>query len=117
MSEEILDLKEVLDRVQEDKDLLLELFDIFIADYSEKRKQLEKAINVSDIEQIVSISHSLKGASGNISAKSMRGTFLKLETMGKSGNLDGAKESLSVLDQQFGDLQNRINQVRVEFKQ
>ena len=41
MSEEILDLKEVMERVQDDKELLLELFDIFITDYSEKRKLLE----------------------------------------------------------------------------
>ncbi len=117
MSEEVLDLREVMDRVQDDKELLLELFDIFVADYAEKRKLLEKAINGNDIEQVVSISHSLKGATGNISAKAMRGTFLKLETVGKSGNLTGAKESLGILDQQFGDLQNRINQVRIEFKQ
>ena len=116
MSEEILDLAEVMDRVQDDKELLLELFDIFISDYSEKRRLLEKAVAANDIDQIVSISHSLKGASGNISAKLMRETFLKFEVMGKNGNLAEAKVSLGVLDKQFGDLQNRINQVRIEFK-
>ena len=116
MSEEILDLIEVMDRVQDDKELLLELFDIFIIDYSEKRKLLEKAVAANDVDQVMSISHSLKGASGNISAKSMRETFLKLEMMGKSGSLSEAKASLGLLDQQFGDLQNRINQVRIEFK-
>jgi HPt (histidine-containing phosphotransfer) domain-containing protein len=117
MSEEVLDLKEVMDRVQDDKELLLELFDIFVGDYAEKRKLLEKAVNGNDIEQVVSIAHSLKGATGNISAKVMRGTFTKLESMGKTGSLAGAKESLVQLDQQFSDLQNRMNQVRTEFKQ
>ena len=116
MSEEILDLKEVMERVQDDKELLLELFDIFITDYSEKRKLLEKAVATNDIDQVISIGHSLKGATGNISAKLMRGTFAKLESMGKSGSLANAKESLALLDQQFGDLQTRMNQIRIEFK-
>ena len=116
MSEEILDLKEVMERVQDDKELLLELFDIFIADYSEKRQLLEKAVAANDVTQVVSIGHSLKGATGNISAKSMRATFAALESMGKSGSLANAQESLALLDQQFGDLQTRMNQIRIEFK-
>lgn len=116
MSEETLDLKEVMERVQDDKELLLELFDIFITDYSEKRMLLEKAVAANDVNQVVGIGHSLKGASGNISAKLMRATFATLENMGKSGSLANAQETLALLDQQFGDLQTRINQIRIEFK-
>ncbi len=116
MSDEILDLPEVMERVQDDKELLLELFDIFINDYTEKRKLIEQAVAVNDVNQVVNIGHSLKGATGNISAKLIRGTFAKLENMGKSGSLAGVKETLAVLDQQFSDLQNRINQIRAEFK-
>ena len=116
MSEEILDLKEVLDRVQDDKELLLELFDIFVPDYAAKRTLLGKAIDTNDFEQVISIAHSLKGASGNISAKLLRGTFMRLETMGKAGSLSDAHEILKLMDQQYKDLLVRIEEIRQEFK-
>ena len=65
MSDEVLDLNEFLERVQDDKELLLELLDIFSDDYQKKRVQLEEAVNKNDSEQIKSVAHSLKGASGN----------------------------------------------------
>jgi HPt (histidine-containing phosphotransfer) domain-containing protein len=116
MNDEILDLPEVMDRVQDDKELLLELFDIYTTDFIEKRKLLEQAIQNNDCEQVVSLAHSLKGASGNISAKFLRTTFYKYESMGKSGNISEAKGDLSVLDKQFADLQKRMDEVREQFK-
>jgi hypothetical protein len=44
MSEEIIDLKDVLERVQDDKELLAELFDIYQEDFVIKRKALGDAI-------------------------------------------------------------------------
>ena len=44
MSEEIIDLKEVLERVQDDKELLDELFDIYQEDFVQKRQALGEAI-------------------------------------------------------------------------
>jgi two-component system sensor histidine kinase/response regulator len=116
MEDEILDLPDVMDRVQDDKELLLELFDIYIIDFKEKRKLLEKAIQGNDCEQVVNIAHSLKGASGNISAKSLRTTFYKYENMGKTGNISEAKGGLAIMDKQFDDLLKRIEEVKEEFK-
>jgi two-component system, sensor histidine kinase and response regulator len=116
MNDEILDLPEVMDRVQDDKELLLELFDIYTTDFNEKRKLLDQAIQNNDCEQVVSLAHSLKGASGNISAKLLRATFYKYESMGKSGNISEAKGGLAVLDQQFADLLKRMDEVREQFK-
>ena len=116
MSEDILDLNEFLERVQNDQDLLLELLDIFVADFQEKRVLLAEAIEKKDYEQIRGIAHSLKGASGNISAKVVRQTFIKLEDMGKRGDMTGAAELLSALDQQFKDFLVRISTVKNELK-
>ena len=83
MSEEIIDLKDVLERVQDDKELLAELFDIYQEDFVVKRKALGDAIAAKDIAKIKEVAHSMKGSSGNISAKPLHAACLKLEMPGQ----------------------------------
>lgn len=112
MSEEILDLPELLERVQDDKELLLELLDIFKEDYKTKRKSLQEAIVKKDYDQVRGIAHSLKGASGNISAKEVRLVFLTLEEMGKKSDVTGAENILVDLDKKMTVLLKRFDEVK-----
>src|ERR1700691_5152951 len=98
MSEEIIDLKDVLERVQDDKELLAELFDIYQEDFVHKRQALGEAIAAKDIKKIKEISHSMKGSSGNISAKSLHAACLQLEVLAKEGKTDGMLEVVSKID-------------------
>ena len=116
MSVEILDLPELLERVQDDKELLIELLDIYVTDYQEKRILIAEAIEKNDFEQVKSIAHSLKGASGNISANQLRENFLKFEEMGKNNDFSNAQETIENMDQQFSALANRINEVKNELQ-
>ncbi len=116
MSEESIDVKEVLERVQDDKELLLELFDIFQQDYAEKRRNLNDFIARKDFEQIKALAHSLKGASGNISAKKLNVLFVKLEQLGKSNDLTNINPFLKDLDEQYGLVQAHIVQLKKDFK-
>jgi HPt (histidine-containing phosphotransfer) domain-containing protein len=101
MSEEIIDLKDVLDRVQQDKELLNELFDIYQEDFVIKRKALGEAIAANDIPKIKEIAHSMKGSSGNISAKPLHAACLKLEMLAKEGKTDGMQEVATAIDGYF----------------
>lgn len=101
MDSEIIDLKEVLERVQDDKELLIELFDIYKTDFSKKRQALSEAITASDITKIKEIAHSMKGASGNISAKSIYGSCLALEQLAKANATTGMNELVKRIDDQF----------------
>jgi len=114
MDEVIIDTEEFLERVQDDKELLFELFDIFLEDFVEKREALTVAVEGKDYDQVRGIGHSLKGASGNISAKALRGFCIELEEMGKNKNLDGAEGVLKNLDQAFENLTARIEEVKKE---
>lgn len=116
MSNEVIDLPEFLDRVQDDKELLLELLDIFVGDYQQKRLQLTDAAEKGDVEKIKNIAHSLKGSSGNISAKSMRQSFVEIEEKIKENKMNDVKGILKTLDKQFPLLQQRIEQLKVELK-
>jgi len=114
MSENTLDLNEFMERVQEDKELLLELLDIFVDDYVKKRKLLQDAVDQSDYEQIRNIAHSLKGSSGNISAKDLRLIFMDVEEMGKISNVEGIDDKLTAMDKEYELLTVRIEEVKKE---
>ena len=115
MNEQVLDIKDFLERVQDDKPLLIELLDIYVDDFKMKRSVLEAAIKNNNCEDVRNIAHSLKGSSGNISAKLLRETFLKLEEMGKMKELLPATDLLSVMDKQFVDLIACVEELKKEF--
>ena len=112
MSEEIIDLKDVLERVQDDKELLNELFDIYQEDFVVKRQALGDAIAAKDIVKIKEVAHSMKGSSGNISAKPLYAACLKLEMLAKEGKTDGMQEVVETIDGYF----ERIKVFAANFK-
>jgi len=116
MSEEAIDLKEVLERVQDDKELLAELFDIFQQDYDVKRKLIQEVVEKNDFEQLKGLAHSLKGASGNISAKKLHVLFMEMEQMAKAQDLSKAAGLLASLDQEYTKLIANIAKLKQDFK-
>jgi HPt (histidine-containing phosphotransfer) domain-containing protein len=112
MSEDIVDLKDVLDRVQDDKELLDELLDIYQEDFVQKRCALGEAIAARDIAKIKEVAHSMKGSSGNISAKPMYAACLQLEVLAKEGKTDGMAEVVVAIDGYF----ERIKVFAARFK-
>ena len=94
-------MKDVLERVQDDKELLLELFDIYQQDFTGKRQALFDAISSGNITKVKEVAHSMKGSSGNISAKSMYATCLQLEQLAKSNSTAGMEELVKNIDAQY----------------
>lgn len=112
---EIIDLKDFMERVQDDKELLLELLDIFQEDFIGKRQALDEAVNAKDITKIKELAHSLKGASGNISAKDMHANFLKIEIAAKSDDVVQAATILKDVDVQFAQIKEFAAKIKKEF--
>ena len=108
MNDEAIDLKEVMDRVQDDRELLIELLQIFSDDYAQKEKMLDEAVAKNDFEQVRDIAHGLKGASGNISAKKLCSCFADLGQMAKTRDFSKAKETLDLIDRQFNELKDFV---------
>ncbi len=112
MSDVIFDYEEVMERVQEDKELLLELLDLFTEDFKEKRAALTGYVENKDFENIRGVAHSLKGASGNISAKALRGILLEMEEKGKNETVEGLDELLAKLDKAFEELDEELKKIK-----
>jgi len=115
MSKEVIDLAEVLERVQEDKELLLELFDIFTADYAVKKETLKTAITHKNYEVIKDVIHSIKGAAGNISAKTVHATCVNIEHLCVGKDIAAIQKVAVVLDGDFKVLQARMAEIKKEF--
>jgi len=116
MDKTTINIDDVLERVQDDWELLLELLDIFTGDYEEKRKLLEQEISDGDFEQIRNIAHSLKGAAGNISAAGFHQTFLDMEQAAVNENLAMIRELFAKLDEQYPTLQKCIEQIKQDYQ-
>jgi HPt (histidine-containing phosphotransfer) domain-containing protein len=65
---------------------------------------LGDAIAAHDIVKIKEVAHSMKGASGNISAKPLYRACLQLETLAKEGKTDGMQEVASSIDGYFEEI-------------
>ena len=116
MSEQTLDVKDFMERVQGDKELFFELLDIFVNDFHLKRKLLEEAIVNKDLKSIEHIAHFLKGSCGNISAKPLKAIFDGLEKKSKSNDLQGLEGCLSEIDQKFEELMTCIGEIQTKLQ-
>ncbi len=112
MNDDILDLPEVLERVQDDWELLLELIEIFLEDCPQKLLALKSAAENKDFNQIKEVSHALKGSSANLAAKRINALFIQIENMGKSQDVTGFPETLQ---QAQGEIE-RLRGYLVELK-
>lgn len=114
MNKEIFDVKDFMERVQDDQELFFELLDIFVNDFKIKREVLGEAIRDRNSEGIEHVAHFLKGSCRNISAKVLGAIFADLEDKGRKGDLEDVDVYLENIDREFRELMACINQIREE---
>ncbi len=115
MSDEIIDMPEVLERIQDDKAFLVELLDIYQEDFLKKRAALKEAVEAKDLPKIRETAHSMKGSSGNISAKRIFASCLAMERCAKENDVAGIADLAKVIDVQFAELQRFAAELKKEF--
>ncbi len=109
---DIIDLKDGLERVQDDKELLLELFDIFTEDFQGKYPQMKAALAQGNAVAFQMLAHGFKGATGNISARRMHETSIELDALSKAGDLSKVGPLVDLLWKQFEEF--RVESVRLK---
>ncbi|MFA5088573.1 MAG: Hpt domain-containing protein [Candidatus Omnitrophota bacterium] len=116
MSEGIINISDALERVQDDRELLLELFDIFQQDFEEKRQEIGRCLESKNFEQMKDIAHSLKGASGNISAERIYVPLSELEQIAGKGDLPQINSLIKIIDQRYEELKKHIVKLKKELR-
>ena len=112
---EIIDLKDGMERVQDDKDLLCELFDIFSEDFVGKYTAIQAACVKGDAAAFQMLAHGLKGATGNISAMRMHENCVELDKLGRACDLSGAGSGVALLGRQFEEFKLEVIKIKKDF--
>jgi HPt (histidine-containing phosphotransfer) domain-containing protein len=98
---EFVNLPELLDRVENDEDLLRELFALFQEDLPGSREALQTAITGADLGEIERAAQRLKGMLANLSVKRIASLAGEIESEARAGNAQKIPELVSVFDPQM----------------
>jgi PAS domain S-box-containing protein len=97
----VVNVTEILDKVDGDRVLLAELVDTLIEDLDTLMPEIVRAVSERDAQALGQAAHTLRGSISNFGAWNVVETARKLEAMGRSGEMNGAAESLRVLEEEI----------------
>ncbi len=107
----IVDAEELLEEVEDDREMLAQMFQIFEGDAGGRVARIRSAIEAGDSNTLMEEAHALKGGIGNFFADVPFDTAYRLETLGKEGNVSGAFAVLAELEGQLDTLKTEIRQL------
>jgi CheY-like chemotaxis protein len=105
---EVFDPAESLKRVGDDVGLLRDLAGMFEVEGPKMLAQVRAAVAANDAAQLKRAAHTLKGAVGTFGARSTFEAALRLEMMGRDGDLAGAAGAAQALEQAVARLQQAL---------
>jgi len=103
-------LEKALVRVMGDRAFLQEMLEQLTGMVSSHLEPMRAAIAQGDGETIARQAHSLKGSAANLSAERIADTALRLEDMGRQGDLAHADPILGELESELGRLKAFVSQ-------
>jgi two-component system sensor histidine kinase/response regulator len=93
------DWEAALERVAGDRALLAELVRLYLREYPGWVGELRKAADAGDAAVVQRVAHNLKSCLGNFGARAAFERALRVEAIGRGGNLAGADEACRALEQ------------------
>jgi two-component system sensor histidine kinase/response regulator len=97
LSEPVWNLTELLERIENDQELLRELLNIFKEDFPQTMRSLQSAVNAEDLKNSSRLGHTLKGMLSSLGATPAAAAAAKLEALssaGETASLEGAFNAL-----------------------
>jgi len=113
-SDPALDPAGALERVDGDRELLSEIIALFQQDVGPLVQELEAAVRAKDAEGIMRTAHRLKGSVATFAAKPATAAALRLETMGREGQVGDADAAFSALQAELARLHPALESLRLE---
>ena len=98
------DEKELLERVDNDWDFLVETVEMLSSDGRALVEQIRRAIDSGDAPAVGRAAHTLKGMIANFCSPATQASAFELERIGKSGDLSRAPAAMQVLEAQVNTL-------------
>jgi signal transduction histidine kinase/HPt (histidine-containing phosphotransfer) domain-containing protein len=100
----VLDWAAALKRIAGYEELLRQLAHVFLKEAGTWMSELRQAVTQQDTAKVRLLAHTVKGSAATFAAKATVEAALRLEVMGRDGNLGGAEEAYAELEQELGRL-------------
>lgn len=101
MTQPVVEREALLESTENDAEFLKAVIEIFLTSCPGMMEQIRAAVVACDSTRVMSASHALRGSVSFFGAKSAVEAARNLESMGKQGKLEGASESLRVLEREI----------------
>jgi len=93
---------------------LAELIDVFLKDSPGLINEMRSGLAAGDVESVRRAAHSLKSNSASFGANRLAAVSRELETMAKSGSLEGAESKLSEVEAEYVKLLPLLEELKHE---
>ena len=93
MPKAIMDLTELLERVENDRELIRDLFLIFKEEFPIHLRALRDAVDSMDGKRVAAEAHAMKGMLSNLAASSAAGAAARLEQLGRNQEVSEFQEA------------------------
>jgi two-component system, sensor histidine kinase and response regulator len=100
----VLDVPDLLVRLQNDRELLVELSEILKTEYPTHLRSLEQAVSGEDMKTVERTGHALKGMFAALSAARAASAASQLEPTGRKGDKLGLRNALTILESEAAAL-------------
>ena len=82
-------------------DVLLDVYRIYLESAPQKIEQLRSLMQQTELEQVISLAHGLKGESGSVGGRFIMAAAAAMEKAARSGNLDEVRRLMPELELQL----------------
>ena len=103
------DREELMNRVDGDAEFLAETVAILDEDSPSMLDELRAAAAAGDAERLAMAAHAFKGMAANFCAEAVAATALRLEAMGRDGNVADAEATVATLVEEAAQLSHALH--------
>ncbi|MDP2724422.1 MAG: Hpt domain-containing protein [Bacteroidales bacterium] len=98
-----------------DKEIVVEIIDIFINEYSERISKINEAIQTKNFADLKFTAHSMKGVVANFAVPELQAMARDLEIAGAEQNLNNIDEKFANFSTQSQWLVDDLTEIRSQF--
>jgi HPt (histidine-containing phosphotransfer) domain-containing protein len=111
------DLEKFKEQVGYDRDLLIEIIDLFLSESVKQLAEIHAALGKSDYQTLSRLAHTLKGSFGSLHAESARLHAHELEIVAHNRDEEACRTWISALELDFAMLQPQLISLRESSEQ
>jgi HPt (histidine-containing phosphotransfer) domain-containing protein len=104
-------LPELLARIDNDSEFLIEVFELFQGEFPKLLLLLRDAVQLSDLEQVQNAAHTLSGMLSGLSMSVASAAAMRIERMARQGTPVGIYEELAVLESSVAMAESYLDKV------